>query len=73
MILKVSLVQWDHRDENKTSGLEGEIMKLFFAAAWSAYAKATLLEEIGGIRSRQGDDRAMEELYRIDSSFRVHR
>ncbi len=32
------------------------------AEEWSAYAKATLLEDIGRIRSRQGDDKAMEEL-----------
>jgi hypothetical protein len=43
------------------------------AEEWSDYAKAMLLEEIGRIRSRQGDDKAMEELYRVDSSFRVHR
>jgi hypothetical protein len=43
------------------------------AAEWSDYAKAMLLEEIGRIRSRQGDDKAMEEIYKADTSFRVHR
>jgi hypothetical protein len=43
------------------------------AEEWSAYAKMMLIEDMGRIRARQGDDRAMEELYRADSSFRVHR
>lgn len=43
------------------------------AAEWSAYSRAILLEDIDKIRSRHGDDRAMEELLRSNTSFRVHR
>jgi hypothetical protein len=40
---------------------------------WSGYAKTMLMEDIGRIRSLHGDDRAMEEIYRVNTSFRVHR
>ena len=40
---------------------------------WSGYAKTMLMADIGRIRSLHGDDRAMEELYRVNTSFRVHR
>jgi hypothetical protein len=43
------------------------------AEEWSEYAKAMLIEEIGRIRSRHGNDKAMEEIYRVNTSFRVHR
>lgn len=40
---------------------------------WADYAKAMLAEDVARIRDKSGDDRAMEEINRSKTSFRVHR